>query len=185
MTEEIANIDANGRMPDGSPFILSSALSAYTALINLRLTGISGLAGTLPPSYSLLTQLTRISLEFSNIQGSLPAQWSSMLSLSGLSLSWMPRLTGTFPAQWSTLVNLVAFNFDQGSLGGPIPYSYSALTALTFIGTENFNVCGRDIPLFSQLGLPLMPCPGQPTPWLSSIGEKAVPWVCSMLVDSC
>ena len=62
----------------------------------------NGITGTLPPSWSGMTQLQWLDLYSNSLTGTLPPSWSNMTQLQGLYLDGN-SLTGTLPPSWSSM----------------------------------------------------------------------------------
>ncbi|KAL6759574.1 hypothetical protein V8C86DRAFT_1786799, partial [Haematococcus lacustris] len=101
--------------------------------------------GSLPSSWSALTNLDALVLRANQLSGPLPPQWSSLANLRTLSLG-ANRLTGTIPASWQSGMSSLQFLDLSGNqlLCGALP-----------------NVPGANVTeaAGTRLG---QPCPGPP-----------------------
>ncbi|KAG2443528.1 hypothetical protein HXX76_001880 [Chlamydomonas incerta] len=106
----------------------------------------SGLTGTLPPEWSMLTNLVSIQLTAPNsIQGALPVGYSALALLSSLNLAGN-QLTSTIPPQYSVLTALTRLTVaSNAAMCGPLPPVISAKVVATS----------------TNVGLP---CPAPPLP---------------------
>lgn len=78
-------------------------------------------AGSLPPSWSELTDLTMLELSYNSLTGTLPPQYSNLNALVQFSAS-SNGLTGTLPGVWGDgLTSLASFRADYNYLTGAWP----------------------------------------------------------------
>jgi len=91
--------------------------------------GSTGLGGTLPPQWSVLSDLKILFLDSNGLSGTLPPQWSLLRSLEVMGLHGN-RLAGTLPQQWSRLVGLNSMLLYRNSLAGTLPRQWSRLRSL-------------------------------------------------------
>ena len=156
-----------GMLPEGESFNLPY-------LIVLDLSKQIGLEGTLPSSWSTMSQLTDILLAGTSISGTLPPEWSNMASLSNLLLSntrihgalppeWgsMPQLKDLFlhstnigsilPAAWSNMSQLSVLDLGKTSIGGTLPPEWAAMESLTMIELSESVVEGTLPPEWSTM----------------------------------
>ena len=105
-----------------------------------------GLTGSLPTALTSLTGLTVLTLEFSQLSGSIP-NLSALTSLTYLSFK-DNQLSGTIPAL-SALTNLTTLDLSHNQLSGSIP-ALSALTNLTTLALSSNQLSGS-VPNLSAL----------------------------------
>ncbi len=74
-------------------------------------------------------QVIAINLLFNNLDGTIPASLSKLISLEKLELSFN-KLTGTIPAEIGTLNNLQVFAINGNNISGKIPVSIGNLESL-------------------------------------------------------
>ncbi|GAB4847783.1 hypothetical protein Ancab_026846 [Ancistrocladus abbreviatus] len=127
--------DSTSPYPCSSFAGVACALSPPNTLrvISLALgTGFSdspGLAGSLSPSISNLTELTQLILFPGFVTGPIPPQLDRLVNLRVLSLTHN-RLTGPIPATITALRNLHTLDLGYNQLTGSIPPSLPGLTQL-------------------------------------------------------
>ncbi|KXZ46155.1 hypothetical protein GPECTOR_46g224 [Gonium pectorale] len=98
-----------------------------TSLTSLR---VKGASGSLPPSFSSLTNLANLDLQSNNINGTLPAAWSRMTRLNSLMMNNNPGLVGSLPASWGALSRLFTLYIGTTGLSGTLPDAWSGLVGL-------------------------------------------------------
>ncbi|CAN4084616.1 unnamed protein product [Withania somnifera] len=91
-----------------------------------------GLAGTLSPAISNLSELTQLVLFTGIVTGPIPSQLGTLKKLSVISLS-NNRLTGSIPTSIFTLPNLHTLDLSHNQLTGTIPGSISELSSLKVV----------------------------------------------------
>ena len=92
----------------------------------------AGLAGSLPPTLSLLTNLEALGLENNQLTGSIPPEFGQFTKLTYLSLH-TNLLTGELPAALGELADLQFLILHSNWLTGPIPAELGRLSKLTFL----------------------------------------------------
>mmetsp|Transcript_14946 Transcript_14946/g.35609 ORF Transcript_14946/g.35609 Transcript_14946/m.35609 type:complete len:187 (+) Transcript_14946:1010-1570(+) len=116
-----------------------------------RLLHRNNLFGTLPPQWSELTSLHRMSLYGNSLAGTLPFQWSVLSSLKEMALGGN-GLAGKLPSQWSTLRSLRWMLLHSNDLTGTLPEQWSVLTSLGDMRLDSNSFVGL-LPLqWSTLG---------------------------------
>ena len=101
---------------------------------------VDQLTGTLPSSWSALTQLQRLNLSFNNLNGTLPGSWSNLIKLQLLVLTGN-LLTGALPESWGNLTQLQYLdlrNFRKGVSGVSGYLQYYPNGQLASTQFENF-----------------------------------------------
>jgi hypothetical protein len=122
------------------PLSASDQLTNFPSLSSLELR--LSLTGTLPPSWSSLSQLTMLTL-YNNMSGTLPPQWSGLVNLTKLSISSEDNNpVGTVPPQWSTLTKLNHLDLSSNALTGQLPDAFSTLTSLTWLQVSSNKFVG-------------------------------------------
>ena len=91
-------------------------------IIILSLLFVTGLTGTLPPSWSSLSQLQLLDVSGHRLNGTLPNSWQSFPELRDLKLS-NNNLTGTLPPYWGHLTQLQTMDLSGNNLNGTVPTS--------------------------------------------------------------
>ena len=118
--------------------------------------GANCMLGTLPASWSKLTNLNSLYLGVNSWSGTLPPQWSTLTNLNGdLWLNVNLGLTGSFPLAWSTLTGLTHLDLKDTSVYGSIP---SVLVGKV-VGNVNSNYVN-----FATTALQPYPPPPSPAP---------------------
>lgn len=123
----------------------------YSQLSLLETLWASGnaLTGTLPND--LPSRLDSIDLGDNNLSGSLPSSWSEMSNITYIALIFN-RLTGSLPTSWQSLTSLQTLDLEGNSLDGLIPSGYGALTNLEFLYLEKNSFTGTLPTTFGRLG---------------------------------
>ncbi|CAN4110058.1 unnamed protein product [Withania somnifera] len=103
-----------------------------TLTLGTGLTNSPGLAGTLSPAISNLSELTQLVLFIGIVTGPIPSQLGTLKKLSVLSLS-NNHLTGSIPTSIFTLPNLHTLDLSHNQLTGTIPCSISELSSLKVV----------------------------------------------------
>lgn len=138
-------------------------LPASLALPNLRVLhlGLSSSSriqkwtpGTLPESYSSLTQLEQLSLVDLHLTGTLPAVWGQHLTaLRALDVYANPGLNGTIPSEWgSGMTDLKILRLVDTRVSGTVPVELGHMTQLADLAIHRTQLSGRyDVGLFVRL----------------------------------
>ena len=104
--------------------------------------GIDGLAGTLPPEISLLTELSTLGFSGNALTGSVPREWGNLSELRLLSLTGT-GLSGNLPAELGNLSKLVRLWVFDNHFSGRIPAELGNLAYLQEIILNNNNLEGH------------------------------------------
>lgn len=116
-------------------------------------TGLSdspGLAGTLSPAISNLSELTQLVLFTGIVTGPIPSQFGTLKKLSVISLT-NNRLTGSIPTSIFTLPNLHTLDLSHNQLTGTIPGSISEVSSLKIVVLGSNKLSGEIPPLPTEL----------------------------------
>ena len=100
---------------------------------------VIGLSGTLPSSWSNMSQLQNLSLSGNNLDGTLPPSWGNFSQLQTLDL-YGNRLCGTMPTSWQDLSQLHQLKLSNNSLTGTLPEAIVAMTQLTTLCLDTNNL---------------------------------------------
>lgn len=121
-------------------------LLALPKLTQLRITS-QDLVGTLPKSYSRLTQLEVIHLQGNKLRGTLPATWIGMKSIRRIFLGGLADdapnrsegnlLVGTLPKEWGSMADLREIYLQQNQLVGSLPASWGSLQLERLVLADN------------------------------------------------
>ncbi|KAL3154725.1 hypothetical protein ABBQ38_011273 [Trebouxia sp. C0009 RCD-2024] len=100
-----------------------------TLLMHLSYLYLHGnlLVGTLPESWSTLTNLTDMDVSSNRLDGTLPSAWAGLTQSLSLDMT-CNMLTGTLPESWSNFTSLSSLSVSNNSISGTLPSSWSALT---------------------------------------------------------
>eukprot|EP00798_Chlamydomonas_sp_ICE-L_P016158 gene16158-22319_t len=113
---------------------LPESYSSLTNLMELNIDNVPGVTGSLPPGVVLEVANT-------DVKGFLPEEWSELTSLSKLDLSGNELLTNGLRCEWSTLTKLTALYVDGSNIGEVLPAEYSVLENLVILNvTDNVFV---------------------------------------------
>ncbi|XP_028789608.1 receptor-like protein EIX1 [Neltuma alba] len=142
----------------------------WKSLVLVNLDG-NDLTGTIPPSISLLSNLSSLHLNKNNLFGGIP---SSLVNcpklqildvgenkLSGFLTNWMPKkvkilrlrsnqLSGSIPPQICQLASLRILDFADNNISGSLPICLKNLTGMTFCNSSNnraYRVCTKTLRL--------------------------------------
>ncbi|KAK0584986.1 hypothetical protein LWI29_021692 [Acer saccharum] len=116
-------------------------------------TGLSdspGLAGSLPPSISNLTELTQLLLFPGLVTGPIPPQLARLTSLRVISLTHN-RLTGSIPTSFSSLKNLHTLDLSYNQLTGSLPPGLTELPQLKILILASNMISGELARVSTQL----------------------------------
>ncbi|KAJ8543401.1 hypothetical protein K7X08_005924 [Anisodus acutangulus] len=112
--------------------------------------GTGGLAGTLSPAISNLTDLTQLILFTGIVTGPIPSQIGTLKKLSVISLT-NNRLTGSIPISIFSLPFLHTLDLSHNQLTGTIPGSISGLLGLKVLILGSNRISGEIPPLPTEL----------------------------------
>ncbi|KAI9154267.1 hypothetical protein LWI28_023562 [Acer negundo] len=116
-------------------------------------TGLSdspGLAGSLSPSISNLTELTQLLLFPGLVTGPIPPQLARLTSLRVISLT-NNRLTGSIPTSFSSLKNLHTLDLSYNQLTGSVPPGLTELPQLKILILASNMISGELARVSTQL----------------------------------
>ncbi|XP_052174722.1 LRR receptor-like serine/threonine-protein kinase ER1 [Diospyros lotus] len=128
---DFAGVTCSGEPPRVTILTLGTGLSASP-----------GLAGSLSPSLSKLTQLTQLVLFPGIVTGPIPPELGRLTQLRVLSLT-NNRLTGPIPTSISALRNLHTLDLSSNQLTGPLPSSLSGLSQLKVLVLASNRLSGE------------------------------------------
>ncbi|KAF3328084.1 putative leucine-rich repeat receptor-like protein kinase [Carex littledalei] len=120
-------------------------------LTHLNFSGNHLLHGTIPESFSYLTNLVSLDLSGNGLTGSIPQSIGALTRLKYLNLG-MNGLTGTIPEGIGNLVNLVELNLVYNYFNGTIPEFIGKLTQLNVLHLGSNNLTGRIPSELADLG---------------------------------
>ena len=128
------------QLPD---IIETNEFSPSSRLIVLCL-GFNMFTGTIPPSWSLLTELELLNLNSNQLNGPIPLSLgNNMQYLIALNVS-DNSLQGSFPSSFSSLTKLQFLDLSYNSLTGSIPTDVlDTMTSLTAILLQHNHFIGR------------------------------------------
>lgn len=129
---------------------ISSSLRVTVLSLGTGLSGSHGLAGSLSPSLSQLTELTQLVLFPGLVTGPIPSQLGRLTTLRVISLT-NNRLTGPVPTSLSALTNLHTLDLSYNQLTGSIPPSLTELPALKVLILASNFLSGELPPVSTQL----------------------------------
>ncbi|XP_058742822.1 receptor-like protein 7 isoform X1 [Vicia villosa] len=109
----------------------------------LRILDFSGndFEGPIPPSFSNLTQLTSLHLNFNSLNGSISSLLLTLPSLISLHLS-ENEFTGELPISLSNLQHLISLDLSSNSFKGQIPDVFGGMTKLQHLDLSSNNLEG-------------------------------------------
>ncbi|XP_028760271.1 probable LRR receptor-like serine/threonine-protein kinase At1g07650 [Neltuma alba] len=90
--------------------------SCHVVSISLK---AQNLSGAIPPEFSKLNHLKKLTLNLNILNGSIPDQWASM-QLVDLSIMGN-RLSGPFPTVLTNITTLLSLTIEGNLFSGPIP----------------------------------------------------------------
>jgi hypothetical protein len=111
------------------PELAGDVDGSEVVVVIITLSNVTSLAGTLPASWSGLTQLAALHVTNSSLAGVLPTSWAVMSQLRSLMLSGN-AIAGTLPEAWSALENLQYLDLESNKLRGTIPLSWGVWPAI-------------------------------------------------------
>ncbi|GLT54665.1 hypothetical protein SLA2020_278470 [Shorea laevis] len=130
--------------------LISSSLRVTALSLGTGLSGSPGLAGSLSPSLSQLTELTQLFLFPGLVTGPIPSQLARLTGLRVISLT-NNRLTGPVPTSLSALTNLHTLDLSYNQLTGSVPPSLTELPGLKVLILASNSLSGELPPVSTQL----------------------------------
>ncbi|GMY09563.1 probably inactive leucine-rich repeat receptor-like protein kinase IMK2 [Fagus crenata] len=130
--------------------IISSSLRVTALSLGTGLSDSPGLAGTLSPSLSQLTELTQLLLFPGLVTGLIPTQLAKLTNLRVISLT-NNRLNGPIPTSLSTLTNLHTLDLSYNQLSGSIPPRLTELPRLKVLILASNSLTGELPSVSTQL----------------------------------
>ncbi|KAM5580166.1 LRR receptor-like serine/threonine-protein kinase RGI5 [Rosa sericea] len=131
--------------------ITCSSLGRVTTLtLGTGLADSPGLAGSLPPAVSDLTELTQLILYPGIVTGPIPTQLGRLVNLRVISLT-NNRLTGQIPSTLSLLTNLHTLDLSYNRLTGSVPPGLTRLPMLKVLILSSNDISGGIPSVLSQL----------------------------------
>ncbi|KAJ8532058.1 hypothetical protein K7X08_011981 [Anisodus acutangulus] len=121
-----------------------------TLTLGTGLSNSPGLAGTLSPAISNLSELTQLILFTGIVTGPIPTQLGTLRKLSVISLT-NNRLTGSIPISIFSLPFLHTLDLSHNQLTGTIPGSISGLLGLKVLILGSNRISGEIPPLPTEL----------------------------------
>ena len=143
-TVQITVHDFCPHYPTLSHIIHTIALAVALAM------GANNFPTSLPTSWSLLTQLTWLSIPYANIKSSLPPSWSAMVQLQSLYLE-SNSLTGPLPLAWGNLSTFQNLFLNYNAITGPLPVTWGNLSNVQYLSLNNNAINGTLPPEWGKL----------------------------------
>ncbi|XP_028760203.1 probable LRR receptor-like serine/threonine-protein kinase At1g07650 isoform X2 [Neltuma alba] len=113
-------------------------VTSLLAMLSLK---AQNLSGAIPPEFSKLNHLKKLTLSLNILNGSIPGQWANMhlvdLSIMG------NRLSGPFPAVLTNITTLQNLHLSSNAFTGELPVELSKLKNLTDLRLSDNNISGR------------------------------------------
>eukprot|EP00899_Mesostigma_viride_P008313 jgi/Mesvir1/17483/Mv25040-RA.5 len=128
----------------GNPLLsgcLPPQLGGLLSVTALRVDGCVRLSCTIPDEFSGLTKLRFLSLQNTNISGSIPSWMTVMPSLASITLA-TTKLAGTIPPALGSLRPLVSLNLGSTDVSGFIPPELGSLSLLTSLQLYSMKLSG-------------------------------------------
>ncbi|KAL5741788.1 hypothetical protein ACOSP7_028520 [Xanthoceras sorbifolium] len=150
-TDFFSTWDFNSPDPCSTFSGVTCSFNRVTILIlGTGLSGSPGLAGSLSPSISNLTELTQLVLFPGLVTGPIPPQLGQLSNLRVISLT-NNRLTGSIPTSFSSLNNLHTLDLSYNQLTGSVPAGLTALPQLKVLILASNMVSGELPRVWTQL----------------------------------
>lgn len=130
--------------------LVSYSLRVTALSLGTGLSGSPGIAGSLSPSLSQLTELTQLVLFPGLVTGPIPPQLGRLSKLRVISLT-NNRLTGPVPASFSALKNLHTLDLSCNQLTGTVPPGLTELPCLKVLILAYNALSGRLPAVSTQL----------------------------------
>uniref|UniRef100_A0A061S9I8 Serine threonine protein kinase n=1 Tax=Tetraselmis sp. GSL018 TaxID=582737 RepID=A0A061S9I8_9CHLO len=122
----------------------------FSNLTEIIFTKNPGLAGTLPPEWSHLSGLRRITILVSSLQGSIPEAWSSLSGLHLLRIS-ASQLESRLPEKWSIMDSLNTLQLSSKRMLGTLPPSWGAMASMSSLDLSRNRLTGTIPAPWSQM----------------------------------
>jgi hypothetical protein len=100
------------------------------------------LTGSIPVELGNLTNLIELSLSVNQLTGSIPSELGNLTNLQRLDL-YSNQLSGSIPSELGNLTNLTSLNLYSNQLSGSIPSELGNLTALTSLDLQKNELSGE------------------------------------------
>ncbi|CAI8593285.1 unnamed protein product [Vicia faba] len=100
------------------------------------------LPGTLPPELTRLRYLQNLDLSRNYLNGTIPKQWGSMMSISKIALLGN-RLTGSIPAEIANISTLQILELWNNQMSGNLPPELGNLTQIQTLRLSSNNFSGE------------------------------------------
>ncbi len=85
--------------------------------------------------------VTKVSMEFNNLVGTIPPELGNLSEIYKLSF-WRNQLTGNIPAELGNCTKMKIISLEQNRLTGPIPLEFANWTQLEVLALNNNNLSG-------------------------------------------
>ncbi|XP_076928864.1 uncharacterized protein LOC143592985 [Bidens hawaiensis] len=129
--------------------VIGSQLRVTALYLGTGLSGLPGLAGTVPESVYQLTELTQLILYAGIVTGFIPSEIGRRLKNLRIVSLTDNRITGTIPASFSELQYLHTLDLSHNQLTGSIPPELTSLPDLKVLVLSSNKLVGK-VPNFSD-----------------------------------
>ncbi|KPA74499.1 proteophosphoglycan ppg4 [Leptomonas pyrrhocoris] len=128
---------------DGNSGISGSLPASWGVISSLQSfsAAATSISGTLPDEWSNLTALETLLLNHTKIDGAIPESWSALRSLKTVSLS-NSGISGRLPVGWGVISSLRSFSAAATSISGTLPDEWSKITALETLLLDHTGIKG-------------------------------------------
>ncbi|CUF94370.1 GP46-like surface antigen, putative, partial [Bodo saltans] len=125
----------------------SLATLSWTSMTGLTSIGVSSVSASILPSWTNTNfpSLQSIVLYSVTAATTFPTTWSTLTTLTAISISYCTSLTASLPTTWSSLTNLKSLNVYSTPIAGPLPSTWSSL-AITSISIYSASLSGATLP---------------------------------------
>ncbi|KAK7198864.1 Leucine rich repeat protein [Novymonas esmeraldas] len=131
-------LTAAGSLPE----LRDSVNGSLIPLLRVQISGKAAMvSGSLPVSWSRLTQLTEVTLTGNALTGPLPAVWSSLKGLRSLNLG-NNALSGALPAEWGSSALLRTLSLQANSLTGALPVEWGTMAVINTLNLADNQLSG-------------------------------------------
>jgi hypothetical protein len=126
-----------------NPGLTGSIPATFSTMSNLKTLALSNnsLDGPLPEAWGEMRMMVNIDLKNNHLQGPLPDAWETMRVIETLSLG-NNRFNGSLPNAWRQMTRMQRLELNHNNLEGTLPAIWSIMTGMDVINLSNNRLRG-------------------------------------------